>query len=334
MKKALLVTTVLLLAAAIGFAAGQPQTAARQETINLRLGAVNPANHPFLLGAQRMAELVEERSNGRITITLYPSSQLGGVSEMVQQTQVGALDLTMVKPGTLADMGYERFNVFELPYVFRDEDHLNTIMFSEIGEELLNGVQAAGVRLVGLSYYSDGARSMFFRNKEVRRLSDMRGQRVRVQPIQIFVDLMDAFGASATPIAYAELFSALQTGVVDAAENPLTGYYQNNFHEVAPIFVFNEHTMAPTVVIMSELTWNRLSAADRDLIKQAAVESGEYVLEVVAQQRAEIVESLRSQGVQLIELEDKDAWLRAARPVVLKYGANYTDLIDRIQGVR
>ncbi len=333
---------VLIIAAVVvsgAFAGGQAEPAARPEAdaepINLRFGAVNPMSHPFLQGAQHMADLLEERSDGRITITFYPSSQLGGVSEMLQQVQVGALDLTFSKPGTLADMGYEEINVYELPYVFRDEDHLNEIMFSEIGEQLLDGVQEAGLRMVSLAYYSDGARSMFFREKEVRTLADMRGQRVRVQPIQVFIDLMEAFNASPTPIAYAELFSALQTGVVDAAENPLTGYHANNFFEVAPIFVFNEHTMAPSMVHMSEMTWNRLSAADRELIRDAAVESGLFVLELVASQREDLIAELENEhGVTFIELEDKDAWLEAARPVVQEYGANYLDLIERIQAVQ
>ena len=335
MKRMILLVVVVVLTGAFLFAGGQGEEEPEAEPINLRWGSVNPMSHPFGQGAQYMADLLEERTDGRITISFFPSSQLGGVSEMLQQVQVGALDITFSKPGTLSDMGYEEINLYELPYVFRDEDHLNNVMFSDLGQDLLDGVQENGLRMVSLAYFSDGARSMFFTDKEVTTLDDMQGLRVRVQPIAVFEDLMDAFGASATPIAYAELFSALQTGVVDAAENPVTGYYENNFYEVAPYYTFNQHTMAPTFVHMSELTWNELSNEDQELIREAAVESGEYVLEIVAEQRDEMIAEMEQEhGVTFFELEDQEAWLEAAAPVVEKYGADYMDLIERVQAVQ
>jgi TRAP-type C4-dicarboxylate transport system substrate-binding protein len=162
----------------------------------------------------------------------------------------------------------------------------------------------------------------------------MTGLKVRVQNIQMFVDLMEAFGASATPIAYSELYSALQTGVVDAGENPVAGYYTNNFFEVAPNFTFDTHTMAPTIIHMSEISWNKLSPADQKIIKDAAVASTGFVKEFVARKNQEYIADMESKGAKFYELSDKDAWIEAATPVFLKYGAGLTDLIKDIQAVK
>jgi TRAP-type transport system periplasmic protein len=335
MKRILLVLLVTVVALSTAFAGGEAEGGEpSMEPMTLRFGAVNPLSHPFLQGAAHFAELVNERTDGRITIELFPSSQLGGVSEMVQSVQVGALDFTFSKPGTLADMGYQDAYVYELPYVFRSEDHLYDVMLGPIGEELLSGVQEAGTRMVALCYYSDGARSFFFTDEVVTELEDMQGLKVRVQNIQMFVDLMDAFGASATPIAYSELYSALQTGVVDAGENPIAGYYTNNFWEVAPYFTYNEHTMAPSLIYISEITWNKLSESDQQIIKEAAVESTEFVRDFVMEKNQEFIAAMEAEGVEFYQVEDKDEWIEAARPVFLKYGEGLEGLIERIQAVR
>ncbi|MDA3955106.1 TRAP transporter substrate-binding protein [Oceanispirochaeta sp.] len=339
MKKLMTILLAVLLSSAV-FAAGQQEAAPAKvvkqstEPITLRFGAVNPTNHPFLQGAQFFADEVKKNSGGRITIDLYPSSQLGGVSEMVQAVQVGALDFTFSKPGTIADMGVKEVYVYELPYVFRDEDHLNKVMLGEVGEKILASVQAGGTKLVSLAYHSDGARSFFTTKKPIKSLDDMKGLKVRVQNIQMFVDLMEGFGASATPIAYSELYSALQTGVVDAAENPVAGYYTNNFFEVAPYFTFDTHTMAPSLIHMSEISWNKLSSADQKIIKDAAVASTGFVKEFVERKNKEYIADMESKGATFYELSDKDAWIEAATPVFYQYGAGLTDLIKEIQAVK
>lgn len=312
---------------------GSEQSASTQDTMVLRFGSVNPPSHPFVRGANRFAELVAEKSEGRITVDIYDSGQLGSVQDHIQNTQTGALDMTMMQPGSLVDLGYTDLNVVSLPFIFRDKDHGWEFVASDLGVSMLDGMGGAGTRLVGVGYYVESPRNMFFRNRPVTTLDDMQGLRVRVQIIDLFVDMMEALGASATPIEWAELYSALQTGVVDAAENPYTGYYNNRLFEVAPYYTLTGHEGSPVVTAMSQITWNRLSTADRQLIRDAWTESGYYFREILEEAEQEIIANLLAAGVEIHELEDRQRWIDAMAPVYAKYGAGLESMIREIQGM-
>lgn len=332
--RALMLLMLCVVVATGAFAGGESeQGAPTQDAMVLRFGSVNPPSHPFVRGANRFAELVAEKSEGRITVDIYDSGQLGSVQDHIQNTQTGALDMTMMQPGSMVDLGYTDLNVVSLPFIFRDKEHGWAFVASDLGVSMLDGMGEAGTRMVGVGYYVESPRNMFFRDEPVTNLDDMQGLRVRVQIIDLFVDMMEALGASATPIEWAELYSALQTGVVDAAENPYTGYYNNRLFEVAPYYTLTGHEGSPVVTAMSEITWNRLSPSDQQLIRDAWTESGYYFREILEESEQQIIADLEAAGVEISELEDRERWIEAMEPVYEKYGAGLESLIREIEGM-
>lgn len=306
----------------------------KKDKIVLRYGAVNPDTHPFLMGIREFAKIANTKSGGRIEIQVFPSSQLGDAKAMVQSVQMGALDMTMLKPGTLVDMGQKKMNVLGLPFLWRDIDHGWKVLDSPIGEELLADIQASGQKAIGLGYYQESARNFFTVKKPIKKLADLKGMKIRVQPMEIQVDMAKALGASPTPIAFSELYSALQTGVVDGAENPITGYYTNKHYEVAKFYTFNEHEAAPSLTIFSEITWKKLSPEDQKIIKESWKESEKFFRKIATQKDEEFIAELKKQGVQFFQVEDKEEWIKAMKPIYEKYGAGLEGLIKRIQDVK
>ncbi|MDW7675239.1 MAG: TRAP transporter substrate-binding protein DctP [Bacillota bacterium] len=236
-------------------------------------------------------------------------------------------------PSFLADLGMKQMNVFHLPFLFRDVDHAWDVLNSEIGEEFLSVVDNSGTRMVGFGYFAESPRNFFFTDKEVTSIADLKGLKIRVPESQMFLDIVSTFGANPTPIAYSELYSALQTGVVDGAENPLTGYYTNKFHEVAPNYTLNGHELAPSVILFSELTWNKLSAADQDLLNEAMRETEVFMRALSTEKDQEAIDGILAEGGKILELDNPQEWVDAVRPLYEKYGADYLDLIERIQNI-
>lgn len=299
-----------------------------------KLGVVNPENHPFVMSAFEFGRILEEKSNGRLKLEIFPSGQLGDLKTMLQSAQMGALDMAMSKPGTLLDYNVKKVGVLNMPYIFRDLDHAWNVLEGDIGEELLDEISKAGSKLVGIGYYEESPRNFFFTDKDVQSLDDLKGLKIRVMSSEIYADIMEAFGASATPIAYSELYSALQSGVVDGAENPLSGYYTNKFHEVAKYYVLDGHEAAPTISLFSEVVWSKLSDEDKQLIKESMLESQKYQRKLSEEKDIEIMQNLKDEGVKITEIKDKTPWINAMKPIYEKHGKGIEDLIKNIQNVK
>lgn len=315
---------VYVLLASLVFSLG-----AQAAEITLRLADNQPEGYPTVVGAKEFARLVEKRTDGRIKIEVYAGGILGDESSTIEQVQFGAIDFVRTSITPMANFE-PAMNVLSLPYLYPSEEYMFQVLQGEIGESVLDGLKDAGI--VGLTWYDSGARSFYIADKKVTSPEDLKGLRIRVQESQLMMDMVEALGASPTPISWGEVYSALQTGVVDAAENNYPGWYYNSHHEVAPNFVEDEHNRIPELIIMSKITWDSLSEEDQKIIKQAAVESTEVQREAWDARTEEAKRRAVEEGANITTLtaEQKQAFQDAVMNLYPKYSAGYEDLLDSI----
>ncbi|SIQ59777.1 TRAP transporter substrate-binding protein [Halanaerobium kushneri] len=320
MKKVL----VLVLASLLIFS-----FAVSAQEMTLRLADNQPEGYPTVVGAKEFARLVEERTDGRIKIEVYPGGILGDESSTIEQVQFGAIDFVRTSITPMANFE-PAMNVLSLPDLYPSEEYMFQVLQSEIGEGILEGLKDAGI--VGLTWYDAGARSFYTADKKVTSPEDLEGLRIRVQESQLMMDMVEALGASPTPIAWGEVYSALQTGVVDAGENNYPGWYYNSHHEVAPNFVEDEHNRIPELIIMSKITWDKLSAEDQKIIKQAAVDSTEVQREAWDKRTEEAKKLAVEEGATITTLtpEQKQAFQDKVKGLYPKYSEGYEDLLNSI----
>ena len=243
---------------------------ASAQATTLRSADVHPEGYPTVEAVKFMSRLVEERSGGRLRIQVFPSRQLGEEKDTVEQTRFGVIDINRVNSATLNNLVPETV-VPGLPFLFRDEAHMHRVLDGQLGDEIMAG--AVRHNLISLGYYDSGARSFYIRGKAVNQPSDMRGMKVRVQASDLWVAMMRALGANATPLPTGEVYSALQTGVVDAAENNYPTYQSQRHFEVAKFYSATEHSMSPELLVMSKRSHDRLPRDLQEILRQAAKES-------------------------------------------------------------
>jgi len=295
-----------------------------------RLAETHPADYPTTKGDMKFAELVKQRTNGRIQIDVFPSAQLGEEKAVLEQVQLGAIEFTRVSSGPLAEFN-KNFGVFSLPYIFDSDEHLWKFLESPDGTKLLDSLEAS--KMKGLAYYSSGARS-FYSRTPLKSLEDLKGLKIRVIQNKINIDLIEALGASATPMAYGEVYGALQTGVIDAAENNYPSYYSSQHYKVAKYYITDAHQRVPEVLLISKATWDKLSEEDRQIIKQAALDSVAYQREEWAKFEKEAETKVREGGAVITEVTDLKPWQQAVKPVIEKYRADYAEVLQAIEKLR
>jgi tripartite ATP-independent transporter DctP family solute receptor len=242
----------------------------------LKLGHTLDTKHSVHLAMEYMAKRAAEISNGKIEIQIYPGGVLGSERESLELLQLGSMDLTKVSAAAMEGF-VEEYKVFGLPYIFRDKEHMFTVLDGSIGDAMLSKGDRFWLR--GLCFYDAGARS-FYTSVPIHTPEDLRGKKIRVMQSITAVEMVRAMGGSPTPISWGELYTALQGGVVDGAENNPPSFYLSRHYEVCKYYTINEHTMIPDVMIMSTHAWNKLSEQERIWLQQAADES------VVVQRKA------------------------------------------------
>lgn len=243
----------------------------------LRVAHGLAAAHPVHRALEFMAERVDALSAGSLTLQIHPAEQLGSERECIELLQIGSLALTKVSASVLENF-VPAFRVFGVPYLFRDEAHRFAVLDGPIGRELLR--EGIDRRLHGLAYFDSGARSFYTTTRVVEGPDDLRGLKIRTQESATAIAMVRAFGAAATPLSWGELYTALQQGVVDGAENNLPSYYLSRHYEVAPHYVLDEHTAVPDVLLVSESVWERLTPPQRDWLSQAAREAADVQREL------------------------------------------------------
>jgi len=309
---------------------GDNNSASDGPRYTFRLAETHPAEYPTTLGDRKFAELVNERTNGRITIDVFPSAQLGEERAAIEQVQLGAIEFTRVSTGPMAEFNQD-FGVFSLPYIFDDDDHVWRFLLSDAGDALLDSLQGSGFQ--GLAWYSSGSRN-FYSSKPLNSIEDLKGMKIRVQENQVNIALMDALGASATPMPYGEVYSSLQTGVIDAAENNFPSYYSSGHYEVAPYMILDGHQRVPEVLIVSKTVWDKLSKEDQEIIRQSAIDSIAYQREKWAEYEKESETMVRAAGSVITEVTDIKPWQEAVKPVIDQYRDKYADILAAIDAAR
>lgn len=285
--------------------------------------AIVDAMHSF-------ADLVKEASGGAITVEIYPSSALGDVSESYQNVQLGVLDMAVTSAQNIANSGASGFTALCLPYVFKDAEHIINVIQGEIGDELLASVQTSGTKCIGVGFWDAGSRC-FFSTEPIRSIEDIAGMKIRCQQLDVDTDMTTALGASPTPIAFGELYSALQTGIVDGAENPLSGIYNGKFYEVCKYVTLDEHSAPPVVIVFSETIWNTMSEDEHNIIMEAWKEASSTNYDCLVSEQEHYVGLLEAEGVEVITLSDKDKWQAAMESVYETYGSDCADVLEAIK---
>ena len=238
----------------------------------MRLGHGLPEDHAVHKAVVKFADLVKERSNGEIEIKIFANGVLGGEREMLEQVQNGVLEITKASASPLETFSSE-YKVFNLPFVFRDRAHFFNVLTSPVGESILASSRKSG--FIGLAYYDSGARS-FYGKKPVNTPDDLKGNKIRVQQSPTTIKMIQALGATPTPMAWGEVYSALQAGVVDGAENNVTALTSGRHGEVCKFYSETEHQIVPDVLVMSATRWDSLKKPHQEIIKKAAIDSFEY----------------------------------------------------------
>jgi tripartite ATP-independent transporter DctP family solute receptor len=325
-----------LASAALGIclALGGTPALAQQKTV-LKASDVHPLGYPTVEAVVRMGKKLEQATNGRLSIQMYPSMQLGGEKEMIEQAQVGALQIARISVGPVGTI-VDELNVFNMPFVFRDEAHMRKVIDGDIGKELAQKVtDNPRTNLIVLAWMDAGTRNVYTR-KEIRKPEDLHGLKIRMMGNPLFVDTMNAMGGNGISMGFDQLFNALQTGVVDGAENnPPTVVAQNHFQTPAvKAFSWTEHLIIPEILVFSKRSFQGLSKDDQALVMKFGRETQLEQRELWDAYTTEAITKLQASGVTLVRDVDKKAFQDAVKPVWDKYGTKYADLVKRIQDVK
>jgi tripartite ATP-independent transporter DctP family solute receptor len=302
----------------------------RDDVVVLKLGHSLDTGHAVHKGMVHMAERLDEISDGHMRIDIYPSGQLGGERETVELVQIGSLAMTKVSTSPLESF-VPAMQIFSIPYVFRDREHFFTVLDSEIGKELLESTEVA--RLRGLGYYDAGSRSFYTTDKPVRSPADLKGLKIRVQKSQTSVRMVAALGGSATPISWGELYTALQQGVVDGAENNPPSFYLSRQYEVSKYYSLDEHTSVPDILLMSSRIWDDLAPEQQAWLQEAVDDSVAYQRKLWQEATDEALAAVQAAGVEVI-YPDKAPFQEAVVEMKETYaGTEVADLLARIEAV-
>jgi tripartite ATP-independent transporter DctP family solute receptor len=319
---------------ALGVVMPKPPTPAfAQQKLALRASDVHPEGYPTVAAVESLGKKLETATNGRLSIQMFAAMQLGGEKEAIEQAQLGAIQFARVSVGTLGPV-IDDLNVFNLPFLFRDTAHMQKVIDGDIGTGLLDkvtGNDKAG--LVALCWMDAGARSIYTIKKPVHAIADLKGLKIRVIGNPMFVDMMNALGGNGVAMGYDQVFSALQTGVIDGAENNPPSYVFDNHYTVAKHFTFTQHLIVPEMLVFSRRTWDGLNKDDQALIKKLGFEAQLEERDLWNKYEAAALEKAKAAGNEIIELTDKKPFQDAVRPVWDKYGPKYEAMIKRIQDV-
>jgi tripartite ATP-independent transporter DctP family solute receptor len=294
---------------------------------------VQPAGYPTVVATENLGKKLEAATNGRLSVQMYPSMQLGGEKETIEQTQIGAIQMLRVSVGSMGPV-VDDINVVNMPFLFRNSAHAEKMMDGPIGQELLDKITASpNAGLVALCWMDAGARSLYNIKKPIKAIEDIKGLKFRVIGNPIFIDMMNALGGNGVAMGYDQVFSALQTGVIDGAENNPPSYVFSNHYTAAKYFSLTEHLIIPEVLVFSKKAWTQLSGDDQNLIKKFAREAQLEERELWNKYQLQAMDKARAAGCQIIEIADKAPFQNAVKPAWDKYGPKYQDTIKRIQAI-
>lgn len=313
-------------------AAGAP-AAFGQAKMVLKATDVHPLGYPTVEAVVRMGKKLEDATKGRLSIQMYPSMQLGGEKEMIEQAQVGALAIARISVGPMGPIVPE-LNVFNLPFMFRDDQHMEKVIDGPIGDEMLQKLSDSKANLIGLCWMNAGTRNVYNSKKPITSVEDLKGLKIRMMGNPVFVDTMNSLGGNGVAMGFDQLINAMQTGVVDGAENNYPTYESGQHYRYAKFYSKTGHLMIPEILVFSKKTWEGLSKDDQALIKKFAKEAQLEERKLWYDREKESLKKIVEAGAQVNEVKDKKPFQAAVKPVWDKYGAQHTALIQRIQDVK
>ncbi len=300
MKKTLL----SLIAASVLFSAGANAKV-------LRLGHAMSLENAAHKGMVIFADKVKEKSNGELTVRIFPNAQLGSERDQAEQVVMGALDMAKIN-GSLAESFEPTFKTISIPFLFKSTEHMRTFMKSDTAEEMLQSSKGKG--FVGLTFYDSGSRS-FYSRKPFKTPEDLNGLKIRVPESPTMMKMINLLGARATPIPFNEVYTGLQQGVIDAAENNVPSLVEMRHSEVAKFYSMDQHTMAPDLIIISEATWARLKESERKIVKEAALESLDEQIKIWDESEQANIKKAKDLGITFVEV-DKDKFREKVKPML------------------
>jgi tripartite ATP-independent transporter DctP family solute receptor len=320
-----LIQTLVATAAASMFAMAANAT-------EFRSSDIHPDDYPTVQAVRHMGEELSKATGGKHSIKVFSKSALGNEKDTIEQTKLGAIAMTRVNVAPMNNICPATM-VPTMPFLFRSTEHMRKVLDGAIGEEILKDCEAQG--FVGLAFYDSGARSIYTVKKPIKTLADAKGLKVRVQQSDLWVSLLEAMGANATPMPYGEVYTALKTGLVDAAENNYPSYESSRHFEVAKYYNKTEHSMAPEILLFSKKVWDTLSADEQKQIRVAAKESVTYMRKLWDERETKSLAIVKAGGAEIVDV-DKASFQNAMKPVYDKFlkDPKLQDMVKRINAVK
>ncbi|HEX4365973.1 MAG TPA: TRAP transporter substrate-binding protein [Rhodopila sp.] len=319
-----------LLVGAGGFA----RSASAQTKMVFKASDVHPEGYPTVVAVEEMGKELSKDTSGRLTVQMYASMQLGGEKEAIEQAQIGAIALARVSVGALGPV-IPDLNVLNLPFLFRNTEHAEKVLDGPIGQELLDKVtNHPTANLIGLCWMDAGARNMYDTKRPITDLADLKGLKIRVIGNPMFVDMMNDLGGNGVAMGYDQVFTALQTGVVDGAENNPPSFVFDNHYQVAKYYTLTEHLIVPEMLVFSKPIWNKLSKDDQALVQKLARAAQMRERVLWNEYEAKALAKMKEAHIQIVTIKDKSPWQAAVKPVWDKYAPQFADIIKRIQAVQ
>jgi tripartite ATP-independent transporter DctP family solute receptor len=296
---------------------------------DFRSAEVHPPDYPTTMAVVQMGKQLSGETKGRLGVKVYPNGALGSEKDNIEQLRLGALDMMRINVAPLNSVVPETI-VTGLPFVFRSTEHMRKVLDGPVGDDILASFESQG--LVGLAFYDSGARS-FYSKKPIRTMADLKGMKIRVIQSDLFVAMVEALGANPTPMPYGEVYTALKTGIVDAAENNWPSYESSRHFEAAKFYTLDEHSLAPEVLVFSKKVWDTLSKEDQAAIRKAAKDSVPYMRKLWDEREVKSRKAVEAAGSQVITIANKQEFIDAMKPVYAKFAntPRLAGLVKRIQ---
>lgn len=300
---------------------------------DFRSADVHPGDYPTVAAVKYMGKLIADQTKGRLGVRVYPAGSLGTEKDNIEQLKLGALDMMRINVGVLNSVVPETIPTV-LPFVFRSTEHMRKVLDGPVGDDILAAMESQG--LVGLAFYDSGSRSFYTAKKQIKTLADMKGLKVRVQQSDLFVAMIEALGANPTPMPFGEVYTALKTGIVDAAENNWPSYESSRHFEAAKFYSLSEHSLAPEVLVFSKKVWDTLTKEDQALLRKAAKDSVPHMRNLWDEREVRARKFVEAAGTQVVTIANKKEFIDAMKPVYAKFAntPKLKDLVKRIQDTK
>ncbi|WZL72145.1 TRAP transporter substrate-binding protein [Clostridiaceae bacterium 35-E11] len=324
----LLIVSVIVFLAGCGNATQQAsEKGGEAKEIVLKAGHSVPPTHPYHLGLERFAQLINERTEGKVKIEIFHSAQLGNERDMIEGLQMNTLDMVVSSTGPIG--GFEpKMLVVDLPFLFRDREHAYKVLDGDIGNELLSSLTSKNI--VGLAFWENGFRQLTNSKKSIETVEDIQGLKVRTMENEVHMDAFKELGADPTPMAWSEVFTALQQKVIDGQENPIPIIYSTKVYEVQKHLALTEHFYSPALLLMSKGTFDKLDENTKQIFTDTAKEVATYERGLIKEMEDKQIKELKTLGMK-VTIPDKAKLQERVKPVYAKYEKEFTkDLIDRI----